>query len=143
MHRLNQTVDVVVYRLTIANSVEERIFKLQEQKRALAEATIEGKAVAKLSLKDIMNLFKHDAEHTWQNDKKDEGIGARSRVLLESSSQSAGSGSISQSTAPTSRFSSPPAAADDVRRAGGGKGRVVSGGMKGRGNEDAVYGRRW
>ena len=60
MHRLNQTVDVTVYKLTVAKTVESRIFDLQEKKRALAEAAIEGKAVAKLSMDDLLDLFKHD-----------------------------------------------------------------------------------
>jgi len=65
VHRLNQTQDVIVYRLTIANSVEERILELQAKKRELANAAIEGggKAVGKLSMKDIMNLFRKDAEN--------------------------------------------------------------------------------
>jgi SNF2 family DNA or RNA helicase len=63
VHRLNQTVDVVVYRLTITNTVEERILALQEQKRALAEAAIEGgKALSKLGMKDLLALFRRDAE---------------------------------------------------------------------------------
>lgn len=48
--------------MTIANTVEERILALQDKKRALAEAAIEGKAVGKLSMKDILNLFRRDAE---------------------------------------------------------------------------------
>ncbi|KAK7535245.1 SNF2 family N-terminal domain-containing protein [Phyllosticta citribraziliensis] len=64
VHRINQTVDVVVYKLTISRSVEERILDLQEAKRKLANAAIEGgKAINKLSMKDIMNLFRRDAEH--------------------------------------------------------------------------------
>ena len=63
VHRLNQTRDVVVYRLTVAVSVEERILELQDRKRALAGAAIEGREVAKLSMKDILNLFKHGEEH--------------------------------------------------------------------------------
>ena len=63
VHRLNQTQDVVVYKMTIKGSVEERILDLQEKKRALAEAAIEGKAAAgKLSLKDILSLFRHDVD---------------------------------------------------------------------------------
>ncbi|KAF2136226.1 uncharacterized protein K452DRAFT_322546 [Aplosporella prunicola CBS 121167] len=63
VHRLNQTVDVVVYKLTVAHTVEERILDLQEAKRKLANAAIEGgKAMGKLSMKDIMNLFRRDAE---------------------------------------------------------------------------------
>ncbi|MCJ1463870.1 hypothetical protein MMC07_002479 [Pseudocyphellaria aurata] len=82
VHRLNQTVDVVVYKLTIANTVEERILALQEKKRALAEAAIEGKAVGKLSMKDILNLFRHDAEdhlhhhdHTGDNEALGQKVG--------------------------------------------------------------------
>ncbi|AEO59014.1 hypothetical protein MYCTH_2306885 [Thermothelomyces thermophilus ATCC 42464] len=66
VHRLTQTVDVVVYKLTVADTVEERILELQEKKRRLAEATIEGGAGAKgksqlkLGLQEILELFKHD-----------------------------------------------------------------------------------
>lgn len=62
VHRLTQTVDVIVYKLTVKNSVEERILELQEKKRLLAEAAIEGgtrKESLKLGLKEIMDLFKH------------------------------------------------------------------------------------
>ncbi|KIW04349.1 uncharacterized protein PV09_04638 [Verruconis gallopava] len=63
VHRLNQTVDVVVYRLTIENSVEERILALQEEKRKLAEAAIEGgNTLSKLGMKDLLALFRRDAE---------------------------------------------------------------------------------
>jgi SNF2 family DNA or RNA helicase len=67
VHRLTQTVDVVVYKLTVADTVEERILELQNKKRLLAEATIEGgmrkkdKNALKLGLKEILDLFKHDA----------------------------------------------------------------------------------
>ncbi|KAL8791687.1 MAG: hypothetical protein Q9195_005694 [Heterodermia aff. obscurata] len=63
VHRLNQTRDVVVYKLTVRETVEARILELQEKKRALAEAAIEGKqAVGKLSMKDILRLFRREAE---------------------------------------------------------------------------------
>lgn len=63
VHRLNQTVDVKVFRLTVGDTVEERILDLQEKKRELAKAAIEGgKAVAKLSMRDIMSLFGRDPE---------------------------------------------------------------------------------
>ncbi|KAI9695210.1 MAG: hypothetical protein M1820_008846 [Bogoriella megaspora] len=85
VHRLNQTVDVHIYRLTIASTVEERILALQEKKRELANAAIEGgKAVAKLSMKDIMNLFSHDAEHRPEHssaDDKNLGFGRTPGVL--------------------------------------------------------------
>ncbi|EEQ88289.1 hypothetical protein RJZ56_000450 [Blastomyces dermatitidis] len=62
VHRLNQTVDVKIYKLTIKGTVEERIVDLQERKRELANATIEGKtAAAKLTMKDMMALFSHEA----------------------------------------------------------------------------------
>ncbi|KAH0565486.1 hypothetical protein GP486_001111 [Trichoglossum hirsutum] len=79
VHRLNQTVDVVVYKITIANTVEERILKLQKTKRDLANATIEGKAVGKLSMKDIMSLFRHD--HQGPPDPKDISLATKTRVL--------------------------------------------------------------
>lgn len=78
VHRLNQTLDVTVYKLTIAHSVEERILALQEKKRALAEAAIEGKAASKLSMQDILNLFRREAE-TEHNAV--EGLGEKTRVL--------------------------------------------------------------
>ena len=65
VHRLNQTVDVVVYKLTIKDTVEERILELQDKKRELANATIEGmkrEGGMKLTLQDMLKLFKHDAE---------------------------------------------------------------------------------
>jgi len=68
VHRLTQTVDVVVYKMTVANTVEERILDLQNKKRLLAEATIEGgmrkrdKNALKLGLNEILDLFKHNAE---------------------------------------------------------------------------------
>lgn len=67
VHRLTQTVDVVVYKLTVADTVEARIVDLQNKKRMLAEATIEGgmrkkgKDQLKLGLQEILDLFKHDA----------------------------------------------------------------------------------
>ena len=59
VHRINQTRDVVVYKLTVGNSVEERILGLQEKKRELARMAIEGGAagnegVGKLSMRDIV-----------------------------------------------------------------------------------------
>lgn len=63
MHRLNQTVDVVVYKITIEDTIEERILELQEKKRELANSAMEGKGVAKLGMQELMNLFRHDADH--------------------------------------------------------------------------------
>ncbi|KAH9861178.1 hypothetical protein IAQ61_010915 [Plenodomus lingam] len=84
VHRLNQTVDVTVYRLLINNSVEERIQELQEAKRKLANAAIEGgKAMGKLSMKDIMALFRRDAEfdHRHVDDANEGNLFGKTRVL--------------------------------------------------------------
>ncbi|GAB7338120.1 hypothetical protein MBLNU457_4477t1 [Dothideomycetes sp. NU457] len=63
VHRLNQTIDVKVYKLTVSNTVEERILELQEKKRQLANAAIEGgKSIGKLSMRDILGLFGSNAE---------------------------------------------------------------------------------
>ncbi|CCF32876.1 SNF2 super family protein [Colletotrichum higginsianum] len=64
VHRLTQTVDVIVYKLTVEKTVEERILALQEKKRLLAETAIEGgmkKDTFKLGFKEIMDLFRRDA----------------------------------------------------------------------------------
>lgn len=64
VHRLNQTVDVKVYRLTVQHTVEAEILLLQERKRELAAAAIEGStksSVAALSWQELLGLFKHDS----------------------------------------------------------------------------------
>ncbi|POS77991.1 DNA repair protein RAD16 [Diaporthe helianthi] len=71
VHRLTQTVDVIVYKLTVKGTVEERILKLQEKKRLLAQHAIEGgmkknKDSLKLSLQDLLNLFKPRADEGGQ-----------------------------------------------------------------------------
>ena len=117
VHRLTQTVDVVVYKLTVANTVEERILELQNKKRLLAEATIEGgmrkkdKNALKLGLNEILELFKHESRG---GDAYDAG---------------------------SSQFSDPRTAAEGLgammRGAGGKKRSPVSR------EESSVYGRRW
>ncbi|PSS03487.1 SNF2 family N-terminal domain-domain-containing protein [Coniella lustricola] len=73
VHRLTQTIDVVVYKITVADTVEERILNLQEKKRLLAEHAIDGagtgsrrggtgnkqkeKEALKLSLEELLSLF--------------------------------------------------------------------------------------
>jgi SNF2 family DNA or RNA helicase len=62
VHRLTQKVDVVVYKLTVKDTVEERILELQEKKRLLAEEAIEGgmrKEGLKLGIQEMMELFRH------------------------------------------------------------------------------------
>lgn len=105
VHRLNQTQDVIVHKLTIKDTVESRIVELQERKRELANATIEGKQMAaKLTLQDMLKLFRHDAEH----EHKVDGIGLKDgRSLLDKDSRSVvtehteGSRSSRESTAAT------------------------------------------
>jgi SNF2 family DNA or RNA helicase len=143
VHRLNQTVDVHVFKLTVGNTVEERIIELQEKKRELAKAAIEGgKAVAKLTMKDIMSLFGHnpgavggresiggtDENKPWNRDTKVLAPGS-SRSSTSSAAQRSGSGALRSSSR-----ESPPARND--RRGGYEKdARRIR-------NEDPVYGRR-
>lgn len=126
MHRLNQTVDVHIYRLTVADTVEERILDLQDAKRKLASAAIEGgKAINKLSMTDILKLFGRDAEHDPSHrdevgGEREDLFAGRARVLVES----------------------PRKAAVTQMAPGLEGGRVV--GKKGIARvEDKVYGRRW
>lgn len=129
VHRLNQTVDVKVYRLTIADSVEARILELQEKKRELAKAAIEGgKAVGKLSMQDILSLFRHDAEYSGAHGEKDREYAAKfgsdARLL-----DGPGAGHDGVGNAMGSQGSS------SQRRVGKAGGE--------RRQEHAVYGRRW
>ena len=119
VHRLNQTRDVVVYKLTIANTVEARILDLQEKKRALAKAAIggDGKAAGKLSMKDILNLFKRDAEHDLIH-AGDVELGTMTRVLENNVGRDV------DDVAGYSRRMAPPMGRAPVK-------------------EHAVYGRRW
>jgi hypothetical protein len=84
VHRLNQTVDVTVYRLSIRDTVEERILELQEAKKKLANAALEGgKAMAKLDMKDMLALFSRGAEHDQKHVDREinSGIFEQARVL--------------------------------------------------------------
>ena len=113
VHRLNQTQDVVVYKLTIKDTVEERIVELQEKKRELASATIEGgsKGGMKLTLKDMLKLFRHDAERDPEHGVDGIGMKDERGVLMRG------------------------------ERTGGTTGVGVGG--KERRKEHEVYGRRW
>lgn len=67
VHRLTQTVDVIVYKLTVENTVEERILELQEKKRLLAATAIEGgakKESLKLGLNEMLDLFRGGGGHS-------------------------------------------------------------------------------
>ncbi|KAH7910542.1 SNF2 family N-terminal domain-containing protein [Hygrophoropsis aurantiaca] len=60
-HRFGQTRDVNIFKLTIENTVEERILKLQEEKRALIAAALSGDKLKnmKLGMDDLLALFRH------------------------------------------------------------------------------------
>ncbi|KAI0836373.1 SNF2 family N-terminal domain-containing protein [Hypoxylon sp. FL0890] len=118
VHRLTQTVDVVVYKLTIENSVEERILELQEKKRLLAETAIEGgarKESLKLGLKEMMDLFKHVGRATRRLDEGEfDGDETFNSVVRQ-----------------------------DVVASLASMRSKNSQGLKKSGNESSIYGRRW
>ncbi|RYP03025.1 hypothetical protein DL765_010625 [Monosporascus sp. GIB2] len=132
VHRLTQTVDVVVYKLTVSRTVEERILDLQGRKRLLAEQAIEGAAAAAgargakgkgalgLGLKEMLDLFKHVGAS---------GGGGNGRHHRRESDRSDGYGDEHDSYADDSY------ADRDVRASAA----TVS---KPR-QESAIYGRRW
>lgn len=115
--------------MAIKNSVEERIIDLQERKRELANLTIEGKtAAAKLTMNDMMALFRRDAESQYVGQKDDLPL-TQPSVLRYTTDESFGSGSGSVSVAraePESRDRSHTQAQKKPTRP-----------------EDSVYGRRW
>lgn len=122
VHRLTQKIDVIVYKITIKDSVEERILDLQEKKRELANQTIEGGkgGAGKLGMKEILQLFRRDAENAQPPSAASYNLAQKPRILKETSSSSPSS-SQEVSTS-RSRTHTPPV--------------TIS-------KEDAVYGRRW
>lgn len=124
VHRLNQTLDVKIYKMVIKETVEERILELQERKRELANVTIEGKSAAtKLTMRDMMALFGREAESRYTDKSGDLDVPKKAKVLDRSSAETSGN-----ATAPGS--------SRDRDRQQKFK-RVPSKG------EDSVYGRRW
>jgi len=107
--------------------VEERILDLQEKKRELANQTIEGGkgGAGKLGMKEILQLFRRDAEHAPPHPSAAQyDLGAKPRILKEVSMSSSMSSSREGSadrkvTPPTMRPASVAA------------------------KEDSVFGRRW
>ncbi|KAH8097049.1 SNF2 family N-terminal domain-containing protein [Cristinia sonorae] len=60
VHRLGQQREVVVERLVIKDTVEDRVLALQERKKNLADGSLgegNGKKVGRLSVKELANLF--------------------------------------------------------------------------------------
>ncbi|KAJ9221032.1 hypothetical protein DTO169E5_1263 [Paecilomyces variotii] len=135
VHRLNQTLDVKIYKMTIKDTVEQRILDLQERKRELANATIEGKTAAgKLTMRDMMALFGRDAER-FETDPGALELNQRTK-LLAPRDEDEESGNYSRSISQSSSFSgqarrtTPPAMEKDRKK-------------KPPRAEDSVYGRRW
>ncbi|KAK6536675.1 hypothetical protein TWF281_000896 [Arthrobotrys megalospora] len=74
VHRIGQTSDVVVYRMSIGDTIESRIQELQDRKRKIAEAAFgsgdllkKGEG-GKLTKSDLLFLFKKDAEQMHNDD---------------------------------------------------------------------------
>lgn len=78
---------MIVYKLTVAATVEERILQLQEKKRQLAEQAIEGgmkKNAFKLGLAEMLDLFKHGGSTDYAREheaKEGRGGGGGDRLL--------------------------------------------------------------
>ncbi|KAF3921942.1 hypothetical protein ABW20_dc0102427 [Dactylellina cionopaga] len=74
VHRIGQTSDVVVYRMSISNTIESRIQELQERKRKIAEAAfgsgdlLKDGGAGKLTKGDLLFLFNKDAERLHNDD---------------------------------------------------------------------------
>lgn len=126
VHRLNQTVDVKIYKMVIKGTVEERIVALQDRKRELANATIEGKTGAgKLTMRDMMALFGRDAESRFTDNQSTLDFNQPTRLL-----------NTGDETEPVN--SSSQEATQSAPRNRGNEGQA----NRPR-NEDSVYGRRW
>ncbi|KAK4055913.1 hypothetical protein OIO90_003170 [Microbotryomycetes sp. JL221] len=68
-HRYPQKEIVKIYKITIADTVEDRILKLQEEKAAVAKAVVDGDGVFsskanKLSVREMLYLFRGDGPET-------------------------------------------------------------------------------
>ena len=64
-HRMGQTRDVHIYKLSVRNSVEERLLEMQDKKRQLATSALTGEKLQKgkrnqLSWNELMYLFNMD-----------------------------------------------------------------------------------
>ncbi|KAI9743020.1 MAG: hypothetical protein M1818_003315 [Claussenomyces sp. TS43310] len=136
VHRLTQKTDVIVYKITVKDTVEQRILELQERKRELANQAIEGgkSGAGKLGMKEIMQLFRRDAEQAppARGDSTSYTSHVAPRVLAGARSGVGGSRQGSSSLA-SSRESS-------VIYTGE---RRASPPTSSRAREDATYGRRW
>ncbi|KAI0088296.1 SNF2 family N-terminal domain-containing protein [Irpex rosettiformis] len=73
-HRMGQKRTVNIHKLSIPDTVEERILQLQEKKRALAQAALSGDKMKnmKLGLDDLMALFRHGGDDHDDDEEDDE-----------------------------------------------------------------------
>ncbi|KAH8601144.1 SNF2 family N-terminal domain-containing protein [Bisporella sp. PMI_857] len=125
VHRLTQKIDVIVYKITIKESVEERILELQEKKRELATQTIEGGkgGAGKLGMKEILQLFRRDAEHSHPVGTASQFNPTKPKILKEASTSSQSSSRETSVARERPTFVNKPASTAP--------------------REDPVYGRRW
>ncbi|KAL5358467.1 SNF2 family N-terminal domain-containing protein [Aspergillus floccosus] len=131
VHRLNQTLDVKIYKLIIKETVEERILDLQDRKRELANVTIEGKiAAAKLTMKDMMALFGRDAESRYTGERGNLELAQTTRLLSSTSDTPSESRKSDDHQVPRGSY---PSSRDHSRQPEKGASR----------SEDSIYGRRW
>ena len=58
-HRIGQTRQVTVYKLILKDTIEEKIMDLQDAKKDLAEAILEGagSSIMQMSSEELMALF--------------------------------------------------------------------------------------
>ncbi|KAG1743712.1 SNF2 family N-terminal domain-containing protein [Suillus paluster] len=70
-HRFGQTRDVNIFKLTIPETVEERILELQEKKRNLTKAALSGERMKnmKLGMDDLLALFRPGAHDDDDDDE--------------------------------------------------------------------------
>ncbi|KAB8294038.1 hypothetical protein EYC80_009496 [Monilinia laxa] len=130
VHRLTQKIDVIVYKITIKDTVEERILLLQEKKRELANQTIEGGkgGAGKLGMKEILQLFRRDAENAPPAAGAYD-LGAKPRILKESASRSPSKSAVNLDSVGSQAASAPR--------------KITPTPFQARKVEDSVYGRRW
>ncbi|KAF9886988.1 hypothetical protein FE257_010604 [Aspergillus nanangensis] len=130
VHRLNQTVDVKIYKMIIKDTVEERILGLQDRKRELANVTIEGKtAAAKLTMKDMIALFGRDAESRYTGERGNLDVAQTTRLLSSANDVSDSRGNSGGQTSQ-----------DSLGTSGDRKWQPEK---RGPPADDSVYGRRW
>ncbi|RFU35097.1 hypothetical protein B7463_g1203, partial [Scytalidium lignicola] len=123
VHRLTQKIDVVVYKITIKDSVEERILDLQEKKRQLANETIEGGKLGggKLGMNEILQLFKRDAEVAPLS-LENVSLASKMMLLNTNAPDDADAYSSRETSVTRERKATPPVKVN---------------------KEDAIFGRRW